>query len=162
MSGGITTSAFLDDLRRLELESPTRDAAAADAGTLGGEGVRARFVNTPQYFDYCNLLSLSLFHCGQLEAAMARERALDYFSQAHRWASEAEALSAADTDYAQWTSYVGATEAYFRRDEQTLRELVERLEVGDNRTITENLLRGLSRRGEPDYEADYSRFPQAE
>jgi hypothetical protein len=155
VAGELEPGKFIDEIMRMDQSTPGREHALENVEILSSPEVSSIFEKDADYkFSYLNLLSLSYFHRGQIEATEHK----DYATALESFKHALEATTAInEEDYQYWKDYVGGTVAYLEKNILELKRICDTIEGGRNRDILVNFLAQLESGDKIDYEAAYSK-----
>lgn len=149
LSGQLTPEKFLQMVLELDQSTPSREHSITNIEVLTSEPVKAYFADKEEYnFDYYNLISLTYFHIGQIEARDNPEKAKLHFISS----LEASEYIQSDLGYEEnWKNYIKGTLAYFDNDIKVLEAIFPQMEDSDNKNIVANMIKGLKTTNSVDY-----------
>jgi len=151
LSGELSPDAFLEEIFRLDQSTSTRLDSYLNLEILTDTNLECLFMGDLRS-EYLNLLCLTYFHIGQLEAMSGPNSPLSYFEFA------LEVSKGVDwEDYDDWKLYVASTISYFKQDLSALEKNYNLMKDGRNREIVSNFIQGIKTRGGINYNEDYSR-----
>lgn len=152
LEGGLDFSSFLKQVMVLDQQGMHIENAQANIELLMDPKVLVLLavLDDDTKENYFNMLSLSHFHRGQGMALHQEGDPVDQFRKAH----QASLNISPEGGYARWQAYVAGTVAYFEKDTDRLKKILQdNSELdGQNRVILENLLKSLEQ-GEGPVEA---------
>lgn len=153
LNKNISPDDFLDRLMALDQSTPNHSHAIENIKILTNPSVVDIFETNDKYsHKYRNLLSISYFHKGQIEAmSNGYKDALESFELARE-----QAINIQEESYGFWKDYVEGTIAYLKKDTASLQEINERMEKSRNKEITSNFFQSLQNGEDIDYPRLYS------
>jgi len=153
LNGKTGPEEFLNSLMNLDQSTPQRQHSRQNVEVLTDLEVQNFFNQHQQYqFQYGNLLSLSYFHRGQLEATGGLyAEGLNSFKRARDAAAQIN-----EENYQGWRDYVDGTISYFELDLKSLEKILQRIDEGRNKEILTKFSNRLKTGKESDYLADCS------
>ncbi len=104
--------------------------------------------------NYLRLLAFTRFHVVQRYATSTEMHACNRNADLQGQLLCAIGESMEGSSEVSWISYLKATESYFRKNIQKLKEVIPLIE-GKNKDCAQRLLNGLETYGEPNYRRDY-------
>jgi hypothetical protein len=148
LSSELNPSDFLHAIFELDQSDDLRTNALTNIQLLEQPDTVTLFEQSESKEEFYNIRSLTYFHIGQIHAYNEEGDILKDFKLA---LSDAERSG---QDNQEWLWYVQATVAYLENDLTLLKELFEKLNPENNKTIVFNFIHGLETRGYPSYMED--------
>ncbi len=149
LSGEIDPKAFLESTFELDQSDPERKSSIRAAEILIRPEVSNIFIGSDNEVNFYNIRSITFFHKAQISLSEGDTEVLEDLEQAL-----ADSKKTGE-DFRDWINYVQATIAYLKNDIEQLQLSAE--QIHSNRELVQNFVKGLKKRGFPDYISDYSR-----
>lgn len=148
LEGKIDANFFIDQFFDLDQSTPDRKNAIKNVEVIERPEVKRILAEGTDADNFNNFYSFTHFHVFQINAHFDdMTSALEHLKISSEYASKIE-------NDRHWPEYTRATVLYF---ENKLTELVDLYEqLGDmNKEVVARLIKGLEKRGYPDYNEDY-------
>ncbi len=147
----ISQRDFIAKIMKIDQSTPNRIDAFDNLSILENKKIKKIFKRSSFKKDYYNLLSLTYFHLGQINADKNNEKALYYFKL-----SLLASNRLGFKKHTQWKKYIKGTIAYFTYDKNRLKKILLSLDDGRNKDIIRHFLERLKKGGNIEYKKDYS------